>query len=353
MRPSRFSIGHRGSALQFPEETAEAIEGGARMGAGILECDVTFTKDRQLVCRHSQCDLHTTTNILTIPALAAKCTAPFTPADPATGRAASATCCTSDITLDEFKQLCGKMDGFNPNALTAEEYLSGTPKFRTDLYATCGTVLAHDEYIQLVDSLDRDFTPELKAASVPMPFQGTYTQQQYAQQMIDAYKAHGINPRRVFAQSFDYNDILLWIKNDPAFGRQAVFLDPRVDLPGGLDEAIAAMPAVAADGVRIIAPPTWALVTVDAQNHIVPSAYARAAKAAGLDIITWTLERSGPLATTGRTDYYYQSVTPAINNDGDTYTLLDVLARQVGIRGIFSDWAGTVTYYANCFGLGL
>ncbi len=25
---------------------------------------VTFTKDRELVCRHAQCDLHTTTNIL-------------------------------------------------------------------------------------------------------------------------------------------------------------------------------------------------------------------------------------------------------------------------------------------------
>jgi glycerophosphoryl diester phosphodiesterase len=31
--------------------------------------------------------------------------------------------------------------------------------------------------------------------------------------------------------------------------------------------------------------------------------------------------------------------------------LLDVLARQVGIRGIFSDWPATVTYYANCMGL--
>ena len=31
--------------------------------------------------------------------------------------------------------------------------------------------------------------------------------------------------------------------------------------------------------------------------------------------------------------------------------LLDVLARQVGIRGIFSDWPATVTYYANCLGL--
>src|ERR1700754_4914210 len=115
-RRTDFSIGHRGAAMQFPEHTKESYEAAARMGAGIIECDVTFTKDRQLVCRHSQCDLHTTTNILTIPALTAKCTKAFVPADPATGQAATATCCTSDITLAEFKQLCGKMDGFNPNA---------------------------------------------------------------------------------------------------------------------------------------------------------------------------------------------------------------------------------------------
>ena len=30
--------------------------------------------------------------------------------------------------------------------------------------------------------------------------------------------------------------------------------------------------------------------------------------------------------------------------------MLDVLARKVGILGIFSDWSGTVTYYANCMG---
>ena len=60
-----FSIGHRGGgALQFPEHTKESHEAGARMGAGVLECDVTFTSDGELVCRHDQCDLHTTTNIL-------------------------------------------------------------------------------------------------------------------------------------------------------------------------------------------------------------------------------------------------------------------------------------------------
>ena len=71
-----FSIGHRGAALQFPEHTKESYEAAARMGAGIVECDVTFTKDKELVCRHSQCDLHTTTNILDTP-LAAKCTQAF------------------------------------------------------------------------------------------------------------------------------------------------------------------------------------------------------------------------------------------------------------------------------------
>jgi glycerophosphoryl diester phosphodiesterase len=27
---------------------------------------------------------------------------------------------------------------------------------------------------------------------------------------------------------------------------------------------------------------------------------------------------------------------------------LDVLARGVGVRGVFSDWPATTTYYANC-----
>ena len=48
--------------------------------------------------------------------------------------------------------------------------------------------------------------------------------------------------------------------------------------------------------MRIIAPPTWALLALDAKGQIVPSQYALDAKAAGLDIITWTLERSGILA---------------------------------------------------------
>jgi glycerophosphoryl diester phosphodiesterase len=344
-----FSIGHRGAALQFPEHTRESYVAGARMGAGILECDVTFTADRQLVCRHSQCDLHTTTNILAIPELAAKCSVPFTPADPEAGTPANAQCCTSDITLAEFKTLCGKMDASDPNATTVDGYLGGTPTFRTDLYATCGTVLSHAESIELFTSLGTKFTPELKAPSVSMPFEGSYTQEAYAQQMIDEYKAAGISPRKVFAQSFNLNDVTYWVEHEPAFGKQAVYLDDRVDVAGGYDAAVASLPDIAALGVRIVAPPSWALVTLDAEQRIVPSSYARAARAAGLDLITWTLERSGPLATGG--GYYFQSVAPAIRRDSDYLVLLDVLARQVGVRGVFSDWPATVTYYANCFGL--
>ena len=112
-RKSDFSIGHRGAGLQFPEHTKESYQAAVRMGAGIVECDVTFTKDKELVCRHSQCDLHTTTNILDTP-LAGKCSKPFTPAQfDATGnpvQEATALCCTSDITVEEFKSLRGKMD---------------------------------------------------------------------------------------------------------------------------------------------------------------------------------------------------------------------------------------------------
>jgi len=349
-----FTIGHRGGAtLQFPEETRENYEAGIRMGAGIVECDVTFTKDLELVCRHAQNDLHTTTNILLTP-LASKCTQPFTPAVfDASGHLitpAAAECRTSDITLAEFKRLTGKMDGFNPNARTPQEYVAGTPSFRTDVYSgpTSGHLLTHKESIELINKRGLKFTPELKSPSVTMPFNGL-TQEAYAQKMIDEYKAAGISPRRVFAQSFDQRDILYWINHEPAFGRQAVFLDDAnvvAELP-----SFAELVGYKQLGINIVAPPTFALVAVNGNHRIVPSEYAKHAKAAGLEIITWTLERSGVLALRPDDEFYYQTISPAIRREGDALKLLDVLARDVGIRGIFTDWAATVTYYANCIGL--
>lgn len=346
-----FSIGHRGACLQYPEHSRESYAAAARMGAGIVECDVTFTRDRQLVCRHSQCDLHYTTDILLIPELAAKCTQPFTPADPTTGTPASAKCCTSDITLAEFKSLCARMEGLNPGATTVEEFLAGTPGWRTDLNATCGTVMSHAESIELFEELGVKSTPELKSPEVDMPYEGDYTQEMYAQQLIDEYVKAGVDPGNVWPQSFQLSDVLYWIRNEPEFGAQGVYLDGRYETSPGFDPNdpqtwTPSMTGLRAQGVNVVAPPLWVLVTLDDDGKIVPSAYAREARAAGLDIITWTLERSGPLAAGG--GWYYQSIADAIDDDGDTLVLLDVLARDVGVVGVFSDWPGTVTYYANC-----
>lgn len=349
-----FSISHRGAPLQFPEHTREGYMAAARMGAGVLECDVAFTRDRELVCRHAQCDLHTTTDILARPELAAKCTRGFEPADPATGRKASAKCCTSDLTLAEFRTLRPKMDAANPDATSVKDYMNATPRWRTDLYVDgSATLMTHKAYIALGKELGMKFTPELKKPEVAMPFDGDYTQQRYAQQLIDEYKAAGVDAAQVFPQSFELEDVLYWIKAEPAFGRQAVYLDGRDETAPGFDTMkpetwTPSMKELADQGVKILAPPLWMLVTTK-DGRMVPSAYAEAAKAAGLGLISWSLERSGPLKNGG--GYYYQSVKDVVSRDGDTLELLDVLARQVGVIGVFSDWPATTTFYANCMGL--
>jgi glycerophosphoryl diester phosphodiesterase len=354
-KQSKFSIGHRGAGMQFPEHTRESYSAAARMGAGIVECDVTFTKDRVLVCRHSQADLATTTNIL-VTGLAATCVEPFAPAEFDSGgrltKPASAVCRTSEITADEFLSLKGKMDASDRRATTAEEFLGGTANWRTDLYASQGTLMTHAQSIALLQELGVKFTPELKAPSVAMPFGGEYSQEDYAQQLIDEYKAAGIAPGDVYAQSFNLADVRYWIAREPDYGKQAVYLDGRYRNPAFNHASPVTwtpdMDQLVAEGVNIIAPPLWMLLALDGDNRIVPSVYAKAAKAAGLDIITWTLERSGPLAAGG--GWYYKTVKGAIDNDGDMMTVLDVLARDVGVIGVFSDWPATVTYYANCMG---
>ena len=358
MSPKTFSIGHRGAPLQFPEHTKESYEAAARMGAGLLECDVTFTRDGELVCRHAQCDLHTTTNILATP-LAAKCAQPFEPAqfDESTGkrtRAASARCCASDLTLAEFKSLRGKMDAANGHATTVAQYLDGTPHFRTDLYATGGTLLSHAESIALFKRLGTGFIPELKRARQGFG-DSRLDQTSYARKMIDEYVSAGVPPARVWPQSFSRADVVLWVKEFPAFGQQAVFLDGRKPAAQAASPpSLAEFQAMKKEGINIIAPPIPVLLSVDADGRMLPSEYAVRAKAAGLSLITWTAERSGRMVQDVRArggGYYYGSVAQALHSDGDIFSVLDVLARQVGVMGVFSDWAATTTYYANCMGL--
>ena len=344
---SKFSIGHRGAPLMFPEHTVESNRAAARLGAGILECDVTFTSDLELVCRHAQNDLHTTTNMVASD-LADKCTTPFSAAS---GDAeASAECRTSDITLAEFRTLTPKMDAADKTAVDAEGYLGGTPGFRTELYVDDAQMMTHKESIALFDSLGADFTPELKAPSVEMPFNG-FSQDDYAQKLLDEYEEAGIDPSRVWPQSFQLRDVMYWIENGGDYGKQAVFLvEPEDSFDGQKPETWAEdFEKLAADGVKYLAPSINMLVVADESGAIVASDYAKAAKAAGLELITWSLERSGPLKSGG--GWYYAPLNDVIDSDGYYYIVLDALAQDVGVIGVFSDWPGTVTYYANCMGL--
>ena len=360
--PTNFSIAHRGAPLQFPEHTRESYQAAARMGAGIIECDVTFTADLMLVCRHSQGDLATSTNILATP-LAATCIEPFTPAtfkaDGSVDEPASATCRTSELTIAEFLSLKGKMDASNRAAATPGAFMNGTAPWRTDLYATGGTLITHAQSIALLQSLGVEFIPELKAAAVDMPFTSpvtgeVFTQTDFAQKMIGEYQAAGIPPRDVHPQSFSPGDVLYWLKNAPEFGKNAILLDGRgYDASDPSDNQAPTLQQIADMGITTVAPPQWVLLTEN-DGQITPSDYALAAQAANLNVITWTLERSGRLredVLDGRSKYYYQSTLDALTDDGDIYTALDVLTQKVGIKGIFSDWPATVTYYANCMKL--
>jgi len=338
-----FSIAHRGAPLQFPEHTKESYEAGARQGAGIVECDVTFTKDGQLVCRHDECDLHTTTNIVDTP-LNASCSVPWS------GAGSAPRCCASDITLAQFRTLKGKMDASNPAATTSAGYLGGTAAFRTELYTSRGTLLTLRESIELNKRLGVKHTPELKAGNPARVNQVFGSQAAYAQALIDEYKRARVSPREVFPQSFNLADVSHWVTHEPAYGRQAVYLDD-VDPGAGIPPLTAAeLRDIRGQGVRIFAPPIPALLAVDSNDAIVPSQYARDIKAAGLDIITWSFERSDLRrgAATGGFYYAFDPTGRAVKKDSDMFLALHTLAQDVGVRGIFSDWPATVSYYASC-----
>lgn len=367
VKRTNFSIAHRGAPLQFPEHTLESYAAGARMGAGIVECDVTFTADGALVCRHAQNDLHTTTNILTSQ-YADRCIKPFAPAaldgNGTVTKAATAECRTSELTLDEFKSLRGKMDAFNPAALTPQQFQGGTAAWRTDLYTGRGTLLTFAESIALNKKLGVKHTPELKAGDAQSIAAVFGSQERYAQALIDDLQTNGVRPKDAFPQSFNPNDVLYWVRNT-AYGNQAVFLvdynaatDNIVlfDTTGkqllSRDEQNAFFKQLRRAGVKIVAPSFNALLTVQGER-IVPTVLARDLRALGFDLISWSFERVDlRKGAAGVGSYYdFDPTGAAIRKDSDMYKALDVLARDVKLIGLFSDWPATVSYYASCMGL--
>jgi glycerophosphoryl diester phosphodiesterase len=169
------------------------------------------------------------------------------------------------------------------------DYQYGTPKWRTELYDTCGTVQTLDSYITLVESLPsrRNYIPELKTPP----------------------------------------DIFQWVKEFLEFAKQAVYLDEDGDTAATLITATARIGSLKTKGVNIISPPFAYLLTTTADNKtIIPSTYAIEAKKLGLDIVPWKFERSGPLANVAAADkeYYYAQIAQGIHSDGQMFEVLDV-----------------------------
>ena len=152
-----------------------------------------------------------------------------------------------------------------------------------------------------------------------------------------------------------FRSIRYVIAHEPAYAANAVYLDP-ID-PGAKPPVPPKTPAelaqLKAEGVQIFAPPMWALLAVNSANEVVPSQYALDIRAAGLRIISWSFERANlTKGAAGVGGYYsFDPTGAAIRKDSDMMKALDVLAHQVKVEGMFSDWPGTVTYYANCMGL--
>lgn len=344
---SDFSMAHRGAPLQFPEHSVEGYKAAVQMGAGYVECDIVTTANDQLICRHQNDALHRTTDIVRGP-FARLCTKPFTPA---TQEAyASAMCRTSDVTLEQFLQLGAKMDGAYPFAKDATRYLRGAPNWRTELYARdAGTVMSHEGSIALIDALEANFAPELKIPVPGSPEAEGFDSIAMADRVMADYRKAGISPDRVRPQSFSVDVILHWQETAPDYASDAALLIASEEGFDGDDPTTWTedFDALKAMGITRLAPSLNMLLSIR-DEAIVPSAYAMAATAAGLELVTWTIERSRAIKLGG---YYYAPIEDVLKTEGQVFDIIDVLAKQVGVKAILSDWPATVTYYANCMGL--
>jgi glycerophosphoryl diester phosphodiesterase len=127
-------------------------------------------------------------------------------------------CCTWNLTLAQFRTLRGKMDASNPAASTPAGYLGGTASWRTDLYTGRGTLMTLRESVRLNEKLGVGHTPELKGGD-PAQIQAIFGGQDvYAQALIDVLRDEGVDPRRVWLQSFNIDDVVYWVEHAPEFG---------------------------------------------------------------------------------------------------------------------------------------
>ena len=129
--------------------------------------------------------------------------------------------------------------------------------------------MTHDESIALIKSLGAKFTPELKAPKCRCRSTATTPRRNTRSRCSTAYKKAGFRRSEVFAQSFNLADVLYWMKTEPEFAAQAVYLEDRYEKPGLTHKPETWKPSMAelkAQGVKILAPPIWTMLTLNGKR---------------------------------------------------------------------------------------
>ncbi|KAJ3263480.1 Glycerophosphodiester phosphodiesterase GDPDL3 [Chytriomyces hyalinus] len=393
------TIGHRGAALVAPEETLRSYEIAVDSGAGFIECDASVTKEMDLICRHSVCDLHYTTDILMHhPNLAAKCSSPFTPAVTNTTKA-SATCCTFDFTLDEMKQLCATMESdLNPNATRVQDYVLGKPAFRSIGVrdGECVKMVTMKEFLEFAKTKRVNVIPELKDTTEhsTMSFlksKGASIEtlaDLFAKNLRDAgfsapfdktYKDAGKNGTLGIMQTFDRRVAKIWKQNNKDLPVLYLIQSPMNTTTIEKDCASASdcgTPDVLRNlmklGVEIFAPALNGLVAAAKNHRYVEHQYSKDIKALAKELGlkdkvflgSWSLERSAcvsqygdgtfnaeaGLGAIGGCGWYYNSVEgyASFGQHEDALLMMDALFTKAGVVSLFSDFPATVSMYSNC-----
>jgi glycerophosphoryl diester phosphodiesterase len=219
--------------------------------------------------------------------------------------------------------------------------------------------MTHAQSIGLFQKLGVAMAPELKAQQVA-PARSAPQQSQLADQLVQEYRAAGVPPEQLWLQSFEPAIVAHWLNTAGAYAERVVWLDGRYADPAfnhrdeqAIQTAIDRMLAL---GLQTVAPPMWMLLETEG-GVLRPSAYARLSRDAGLRLVTWTVERSGPLADGG--GWYYQTLNgnnplpgsdgqPWLHRDADQLFVLKALFDDVGIAAVFSDWPSTTALVDRC-----
>ena len=106
-------------------------------------------------------------------------------------------------------------------------------------------------------------------------------------------------------------------------------------------------------GVKVVAPAFNALCSTVRAIGSYRRCSRKICRSLGFDLISWSFERVDlRRGAAGAGSYYdFDPTGAAIKKDSDMYKALDVLAKDVKLIGMFSDWPATVSYYASCMGL--